>query len=219
MTSVRAPMGETETIGFGPLDITFSEGVIRPRPWTTAQSEWAAEVLLDAPAGRVLELCSGAGHIGLLAVLGSGRDLVCVDRSAIACANAEFNAERAGLASQVEIRNAALDEAIGSEEEFPLVIADPPWVRHADITRFPEDPVTAIDGGDDGLVIARLCLRVIARALMPGGTAILQLGPEGQVEVLAAELPTYAEDLVHTDTRHYSRGALMRIDRVPSCRT
>src|SRR5690606_23225979 len=200
-------------------DITFSEGVIRPRPWTTAQSEWAAEILLDAPAGRVLELCSGAGHIGLLSVHGRGRDLVCVDRSELACANARFNTERAGLASQVEIRNRSLEDAVAPDEEFALVVADPPWVRRAEIGQFPEDPVTAIDGGDDGLVIARMCLRVIAQALMPGGAAILQLGPEGQVEVLAAELPTYAEDLVHTDTRHYSRGALMRIDRVPSCRT
>src|SRR5690606_41571074 len=100
-----------------------------------------------------------------------------------------------------------------------VVTAGAPRERHADSTGSPEDPVAALAGGDDGLVSARLCLRAIARALMPGGTAILQPGPEGQVEVLAAELPTYAEDLVHTDTRHYSRGALMRIDRVPSCRT
>ena len=219
MTTLRAPMGATETIAFGPLDITFSEGVIRPRPWTTAQSEWAAEILLDAPAGRVLELCSGAGHIGLLSVLGSGRDLVCVDRSEIACVNARFNTECAGLASQVEIRNRPLEEAVADDEEFALVVADPPWVRHAEIGRFPEDPVTAIDGGDDGLVIARLCLQVIAKALMPGGSAILQLGPEGQVETLADELAAYAEDLVHTDTRRFPRGALMRVDRVPSCRS
>src|SRR5690606_10556384 len=135
VTTVREPMGATETIAFGPLDITFSEGVIRPRPWTTAQSEWAAEVLLDgAPEGRVLELCSGAGHIGLLSVLGSGRDLVCVDRSEIACVNARFNTERAGLASQVEIRNVALEDALEPGEEFAVVVADPPWVRHAEIT-------------------------------------------------------------------------------------
>lgn len=219
MTVLRAPLGETETMAFGPLDITFSQGVIRPRPWTTAQSEWGAEVLLDAPPGPVLELCSGAGHIGLLAVLGSGRGLVCVDRSEIACANAEFNAERAGLGSQVEIRNAALEEAIAPGEEFPLVIADPPWVRRTEVARFPEDPVSAIDGGDDGLDIARSCLRVIAACLAPGGTAILQLGPEGQVDTLREELATYAEDLVHTDTRVFPRGALMRLDRVPSCRT
>ncbi|MBI2244007.1 MAG: methyltransferase, partial [Nocardioides sp.] len=60
-----------ETMGFGPLRITFDGRVLRPRPWTAAQSEWAAEILADAPAGPVLELCAGAGQIGLLAVAGS----------------------------------------------------------------------------------------------------------------------------------------------------
>ena len=54
---------------FGHLPIAFDERVLRPRPWTVAQSRWAAELLHDRPApSAVLELCAGAGHIGLLAL-------------------------------------------------------------------------------------------------------------------------------------------------------
>ena len=67
------------TTTFGGLRIAFDDRVLTPRPWTELQSRWAAEVATDAPAGRLLELCSGAGHIGLLAAMLSGRDLLAVD--------------------------------------------------------------------------------------------------------------------------------------------
>src|SRR5688572_7240491 len=55
----------TETIAFGPVTVTYDAGVLRPRPWTLAQAQWAAALLEGAPAGHVLELGCGAGHIGL----------------------------------------------------------------------------------------------------------------------------------------------------------
>ena len=94
----------TERTPFGSLTIAFDDRVLRPRGWTTAQSEWAAELMLTAPGGPVLELCSGAGHIGLLAVAGSGRSLVCVDANPVACDYARANALQAGLAELVEVR-------------------------------------------------------------------------------------------------------------------
>ena len=62
------------TIAFGPLTIAYDALVLEPRQWTTIQSEWARELLATAPPGPVLELCTGAGHIGLLAVTGTTRD-------------------------------------------------------------------------------------------------------------------------------------------------
>ncbi|NLE98960.1 MAG: methyltransferase, partial [Propionibacterium sp.] len=68
-------------VDFDPLQIEYDERVLAPRPWTRMQSEWAAEIALRAPDGPVLELCSGAGHIGLEAARLSGRALVCVDQN------------------------------------------------------------------------------------------------------------------------------------------
>ncbi len=203
----------TEHIAFGPLTIAFDERVLRPRAWTAAQSAWAAELMATAPPGPVLELCSGAGHIGLLAVLVSSRPLVCVDASAVACDYARANAAAAGIADRVEVREGRLEEAVRDDELFPVVIADPPWVPAADTGRFPEDPLTAIDGGDDGLDVARACLAVVDRHLAPGGSAVLQLGTTGQVDVLEAE-PSVAEGrLAVVEVRQEERGVLARIDR------
>ena len=203
----------TEHMAFGPLTIAFDDRVLRPREWTAAQSAWAADLSATAPAGPVLELCSGAGHIGLLAVLVTTRPLVCVDASDVACDYARANAAAAGIADRVEIREGRLEEAVRDDELFPVVIADPPWVPAAETGQFPEDPLTAIDGGSDGLDVARACLAVIDRHLAPGGSAVLQLGTTAQVDVLKAE-PCLADGrLTVVEVREEERGVLARLDR------
>ena len=82
----------TEHLAFGTLTIAYDDRVLRPREWTAAQSDWAADLMTAAPGGTVLELCAGAGHIGLLAVASSGRRLLCVDANPVACDYARANA-------------------------------------------------------------------------------------------------------------------------------
>ena len=205
----------TQHLSFGHLRIAFDDRVLRPREWTAAQSEWAAELSRTAPEGPVLELCAGAGQIGLLAVARSGRRLVCVDANAVACEFVRTNAAAAGIADRVEVRHGRLQDVLRPGELFPLVIADPPWVPQAETGRFPEDPLTAIDGGPDGLDIARACLAVIAGHLAPAGSALLQLGTQQQADRLATEEPLTDGALVVAEVRTHERGVLVRIDRVP----
>ncbi|MER6940231.1 class I SAM-dependent methyltransferase [Nocardioides sp. NPDC127514] len=171
-------------IRFGHLDIDFDDRVLTPRTWTVRQSEWAAKLAAELPDGPILELCSGAGQIGLLAAALTGRGLVCVDADPVACAFARANAERAGLADVVEVREGGMEETQDPDERYWLVIADPPWVPTAQVGRYPEDPRTAIDGGADGMLVAERCLTTTARHLSPGGAAVLQLGTPGQADRL-----------------------------------
>ncbi|HEY4535146.1 MAG TPA: methyltransferase [Enteractinococcus sp.] len=132
---------------FHGLTIRYNGEVLEPRPWTVAQATWAAELLDDAPAGPVLELCAGVGHIGLGAVQDSTRELVMVDFNPVAQRFAEQNAATNGLADQVEFRLSRMEEALAAPERFGLIIADPPWVPSNETSKFPADPLTAIDGG------------------------------------------------------------------------
>lgn len=204
--------GTTRVITFGHLEIEYDERVLEPRPWTARQSAWAAELLAGLPAGDVLELCAGAGHIGLLAVARTGRRLVQVDADETACGFARLNAARAGV--PVEVRHGWLEEALSSEERFVLVIADPPWVPSADTTHHPADPLTAIDGGTDGLDVVRSSLAVIGRHLAPGGAALLQVGNSGQAEGVAAYVEqTPSLGLRAVDHRTYQDGAVVHLTR------
>ncbi|MBE7325725.1 class I SAM-dependent methyltransferase [Nocardioides sp. Y6] len=199
---------------FGPLTIAHDARVLEPRPWTVLQSRWAADLSPELPGGPLLELCTGAGHIGLLAVHLSGRPGVLVDVDPAATWFAHANAERAGLADRVEVRLGRAEEAVRPDESFGLVIADPPWVPSASVGRFPDDPLLAIDGGHDGLAIAWTCLTVMGDCLAPGGAGLLQLGDHAQVDAVREWLARDDTPALRvTDVRaHEDRGvvALLR---------
>lgn len=216
MTTTVPP--RAETVAFGPLRIAYDDRLLRPRPWTTAQSAWAAALLPDLPDGPVLELCAGAGHIGLLAVLDGERRLVCVDVNPVACAYIRDNAAAAGLGERVEAREGPMQAVVRPDERFALVIADPPWVRQDAVGRFPEDPVLAIDGGADGLDLAWTCVEVAARHLLAGGSLLLQLGSTEQAATLEERLAGGrtggggAGRLAVREVRAWERGVVARLD-------
>jgi release factor glutamine methyltransferase len=177
------------TTRFGLLAIDHDSRVLIPRGWTIMQSRWAAELSPTLPAGPILEICSGAGQIGLLAAELTGRSLIQVDADPVACGFAAYNAHRAGRAELTEVRCADLEGAIRPTECFPIVLADPPYLPSGELDRYPADPPLAIDGGVDGLDVLRRCLTVIERSLLPGGAALLQVRGATQAEVLIEELP------------------------------
>lgn len=202
------------SIAFGPVQVAFDDTVLRPRPWTLAQSEWAAELVAD---GSMLELGCGAGHIGLAAAVRSGRPLVQVDRDPAACRWAARNAAANGCAARVEQRCGTAEAALRPGERFDLVVADPPYVPAAEVGLYPEDPVGAIDGGVDGLGEVRSFLAAAAGHLTPEGSIVLQLRGIRQV----AELETWlahpaSPELVVVETRSYGDlRALARLQRRP----
>jgi len=208
------PDGRTrQTVDFDGLTVCFDGRVLHPRAWTAEQSRWAARLLEDLPHGPVLELCAGAGQIGLSAVRRSQRRLVCVEADAVAASYAALNAQRSGLSDRVEVRERPLSLALRPDERFPLVVADPPWVRSTETGKFPEDPLTAIDGGHDGLDVARECVAVVGRHLGPGGAALLQLGTTGQAGALEQDLAHAGLTVV--EVRDYRRGVVALLEHAP----
>jgi len=182
----------TRSCRFGPLVVDYDERVLSPRPWTLAQSEWAAELAPYAAPGPLLELCAGAGQIGLAAAVLADRDLVQVEADPVAAGFASGNAARAGRAARVEVRNEPLQRALRPGESFPIIIADPPYLPSGELPRWPEDPRLAIDGGQDGMDLVGDCVEVAARHLAAGGWLLLQLaGPPqaARVSSILADAP------------------------------
>ena len=74
-----------------------------------------------------------------------------------------------------------------------------------------DSTVLAIDGGSDGLDLARSCLEVIGAHLAPGGAAVLQLGYAEQVSALASAIASNGLEVVAQ--RSEERGVLVRLAR------
>jgi len=204
---------------FDALEIEHDERVLTPRGWTACQSRWAAELLVPR-SGDLLELFTGAGQIGLLALhLARARTdvptrrAVLVDADEHACAVARANATRNELGDLVEVRHAPVQGALGTAERFAVVLLDPPYVPTARVAAFPEDPVTAIDGGEDGLALARVALSVAAGAVQPSGAVLLQLADDHQADQISAWLDQdRTPPLRPTDRRRHPRGVVVRLD-------
>ena len=179
---MTAQVESAEVVDFGDLSIQWDRRVLRPRPWTAEQSRWAAELSERCPGGPILELCCGAGQIGLLAASLTGRPLVQVDRDPVAAAYARRNAAATGIPS--EVRTESVFGALETDERFPLVLIDAPWVRSDRLEEHPEDPVGAIDGGLDGTEETVLNLGVALRHLDPAGHILVQVGEPEQVDVV-----------------------------------
>lgn len=206
----RAPLARP----FGELTIAYDHRVLEPRPWTVAQSRWVSDLLADAPEGPVLEVCTGAGHIGLLALRDHERDLVLVDLDEAACDFARANADAAGMGDRVSVRCGRMDEVVSNDEWFAAIVADPPWVSTSDLGRYPDDPRLAIDGGESGLDLVWACVDVITRHLADGGFAVLQVGPGSQADAVEAHVGRHRELNLRYESRQvHDRGVLVHLSR------
>ena len=162
------------TMTFGPLQVTYDDSVLEPRPWTLLQATWAAELATTAPPGPILELCAGAGQIGQAAAVLTGRDLVQVEVDRRTCGFAEANAAANVTRSSVDVRCGDLERAVRQDERFPIVLADPPYLPSDEVEEWEDDPERAIDGGEDGLDLLRRVAALAPGWLRPGGHVLVE---------------------------------------------
>ena len=173
--------------------LEVSPAVLVPRP----ETETLVEEALDAIARdgtkmeklRILDIGTGSGAL-LLALLGELPNAVGAgtDISEAALVVARANAERNGLAARCTF--VACDIAKGVEGPFDLIVSNPPYVPHNEISTLAlevrdYDPILALDGGKDGLDAYRAIAAQAPRLLAPGGRLIVELG-QGQEPAVRA---------------------------------
>ena len=175
-----------ETHFFGRTFFT-DRRVLIPRPETEQLCAWALETLPLSGSCAVLDLCCGSGCIGLtLAAERTSFRITLADLSFSALEVAEINAARLGLRASFHQGNLT-DGLPGAS--FDCVISNPPYIPSADCSSLqPEvlrEPLSALDGGEDGLVFYRRIAAEVPRILRPGGLLMLELGYGEAAEVSA----------------------------------
>src|SRR3954470_2178898 len=161
---------------FGGLRIAVAAGVFVPRRRTEVLVEEA--VALSRPGAVVLDLCCGSGALGVAvatAVAGVELRAADVDPAAVACARSNV----AAVGGRVYLGDLydALPPTLRGRVD--LLLANVPYVPSDAIALMPpearlHEARVALDGGADGLDVAR---RVIADApawLAPGGSLLFE---------------------------------------------
>jgi len=177
---------------FWSLDFVVTPDTLAPRP----DSETLIEAVLAALPDRsaplsLVDFGTGTGCL-LLTLLSElpNAEGIGIDISRPALAIAGGNAKRLGLADRC--RFLCSDWSAALEGRFDLIISNPPYIPSGDIAGLePEvarfEPLSALDGGADGLDAYRALAAQIPPLLKPGGIGAFEVGA-GQAPQVAALL-------------------------------
>ena len=173
---------------FWSLDFVVSPAVLIPRPETELLVELALEHLRRHAADTVpslFDLGTGSGSIAVcLAKERTDASVWAGDVSSEALEVAGANAMRHGLSKRIRWVTGDLFGALGWQKPiFDLIVSNPPYVRTQDLTSLePEirewEPMTALDGGADGLGVYRRIIGEARNYLVPGGQMMLEIGAD-----------------------------------------
>jgi len=138
---------------------------------------------------RILDLCAGTGAVGLaVARRLPDAQVICVELSEEAWPYLTANIEQHGDGRVTALRGDVLagPEALGiAPGSFDAILSNPPYIPAGDIPGLArevrQEPVMALDGGEDGLVFYRAIASLWKDALRGGGLVCMEHG-EGQFE-------------------------------------
>jgi release factor glutamine methyltransferase len=198
-------LGEREFYG---RTFRVTPDTLDPRPDT--------ETLIDAalalmPQGaRILDLGTGTGAIAVtLLAERPDASAVATDVSHAALAVAAENAERAGVADRLSLKQGAWFEPVTGE--FDIIASNPPYIPAGDIAGLSPDvrnfdPVLALVGGEDGLDPYRAISACAARHLAEAGRVLVEIGA-GQADEIEA---IFVAAGFHSPDRHKDLGGHLR---------
>jgi len=169
------------------LEFNVTRDVLIPRPDTETLVENVIQLIrheAELANGRILDLCTGSGCIAA-AIAHNIKNAVVVatDVSPAAVAIARENLERLGLGSRVVVEEGDLFaplQRLVDRQPFHLLVANPPYIPSGQIAKLDRsvreyEPLSALDGGIDGMAIHRRILAESPPHLFPGAHIFLEI--------------------------------------------
>jgi len=180
---------------FAGLAFEVSPDVLVPRsPIAELVLDGFRPFALPHEGGRVLDLCTGSGCIGIAtAVYRADCRVDLADISPAALAVAERNVARHGLAERVRCIESDLFAALPTAG-YDLVVSNPPYVPADEVGRLPgeylAEPRLGLESGSDGLDAPLAILLDAPRYLCEDGVLICEVGEsEERLADLLPEVP------------------------------
>lgn len=160
------------------LPFYVDENVLIPQPDTEILVE---EVLNIAQKSKedILDIGTGSGAIGIaLAVNITKADVTMSDISKKALEIARKNAMNNKVMEKVKLVQSNLFENI--KGTFSVIVSNPPYIETEVIKKLPKqvqnEPLLALDGGEDGLLFYRKLIKEAPRYLKQNGYLCMEIG-------------------------------------------
>ena len=198
-------LGSTEFYGY---EIKTDPRALIPRP----ETELLAEAAVAAAKGgdKLLDLCTGSGCIAVAVAkecekAGKAVQVFAADISGAALSLARENAQANGA----DISFYESDLLQGVPGQFDIIVCNPPYIKRADIQTLQREvkdfePLSALDGGEDGYDFYRRLADEAPAHLAPGGILLAECG-QGQAEEVCRLFSSFAETEVRRDLEGVER--------------
>ena len=130
---------------------------------------------------RILDICTGSGCIAIaLAYAFPESEVDATDISKEALEVASINAEHHNMQYQVALLESDLFAKIPAENQYDLIVSNPPYVDAEDMADLPaeflHEPELALAAGQDGLDLVRKMLAQAADYLTENGLIVIEVG-------------------------------------------
>jgi release factor glutamine methyltransferase len=196
--------------------ILLTPDVLIPRPETEMMVETGLQYLADRPMFRkAADIGTGSGCVAVtLAAEVSDLNVIATDLDAKALQVARSNANAFNVASRIRFLQA--DLLLPLNTSFDLICANLPYIPTRMLPGLEvakREPLVALDGCTDGLLIIRRLLNILPRWLEVEGRALLEIG-DGQADLVlnvAREIIPTSETRVRKDLAGKDR--MLVIDR------
>lgn len=130
---------------------------------------------------RILDMCTGSACIAIaLAYAFPDAEVDATDLSKEALEVASINTEHHNMQYQIALLESDLFAKIPAENQYDLIVSNPPYVDAEDMADLPEEfhhePEMALAAGQDGLDLVRKMLAQAADYLTEDGLIVIEVG-------------------------------------------
>lgn len=199
-------------------DLTFKvgEGVLIPRPETEMLVDFALEKLKEIPNPIVYDLCAGTGCIGLT-VASHRKDatVYLLEKEEKAFSYLETNKELLKLDNVVLIRGDLFNIDFSNIPDCDLLLSNPPYINTLEVSGLQKEvlsePVTALDGGTDGLDFYRCLAEKWSQKVKKDGWCAFECGELQSEEIIKIFQGIFSEKAVLFDFNNIDRIVTFRI--------
>lgn len=150
-----------------------------PRPDTEILVYEALKLIKDGDC--VADLCTGSGCIGVSMLKKSEKikALTLLDISSGALEMAKRNARALGVGNRCHFVLGDITKSL-PDGEYDMIVSNPPYIPSEDIKSLSDEvknePMLALDGGNDGLDIVRSLIEKAPRSIKKGGYLLIEFG-------------------------------------------